>query len=34
MVQPVWATVTTAGVGAAAWIIVAMFGGRREAAAR
>jgi hypothetical protein len=31
MFQPLWATLTTIGVGAASWIIVAMFGGRREA---
>jgi len=31
MFQPAWATLTTIGVGAATWIVVAMFGGRREA---
>jgi hypothetical protein len=31
MFQPLWATLTTIGVGVASWIIVAMFGGRREA---
>ena len=31
MFKPVWATVTTLGVGAAIWIVVAAFGGRREA---
>ena len=31
MFHPLWATVTTIGVGAASWIVVAMFGGRREA---
>jgi hypothetical protein len=31
MFKPVWATLTTLGVGAAAWIVVAMYGGRREA---
>ena len=31
MFRPVWATLTTLGVGAASWIVVAVFGGRREA---
>jgi len=31
MVKPLWATLTTLGVGAASWIVVALFGGRREA---
>jgi hypothetical protein len=31
MFQPLWATLTTTGVGAATWIGVAMIGGRREA---
>ena len=31
MFQPVWATLITIGVGAVSWIVVAMFGGRREA---
>jgi hypothetical protein len=31
MFQPLWATLTTLGVGAATWIVVAMAGGRREA---
>ena len=31
MFQPLWATVTTIGVGAASWVVVARFGGRREA---
>lgn len=31
MLKPVWATVTTLGAGAAIWIVVAVFGGRREA---
>lgn len=31
MFQPLWATLTTIGVGAASWVVVAMFGGRREA---
>ncbi len=31
MFQPLWATMTTLGVGAATWIVVAMAGGRREA---
>lgn len=31
MMQPVWATLTTAGMGAAAWVVVSMAGGRREA---
>jgi len=31
MFQPLWASLVTLGVGAAAWIVVAMFGGRREA---
>ncbi len=29
--QPIWATLTTAGIGAALWIAVSVFGGRREA---
>ncbi len=31
MFQPVWASIVTLAAGAAAWIAVAMFGGRREA---
>jgi hypothetical protein len=31
MFQPLWASLTTLGVGAATWIVVAMYGGRREA---
>jgi hypothetical protein len=31
MFQPLWATLMTIGAGAASWIAVAMFGGRREA---
>ena len=31
MFQPLWASLATLGVGAATWIAVAMFGGRREA---
>jgi hypothetical protein len=31
MWQPIWATVTTAGAGAMAWMVVAALGGRREA---
>ena len=31
MFQPLWATLTTIGAGAASWTVVAMFGGRREA---
>lgn len=31
MLQPIWATLTTAGAGAIAWIAVSMLGGRREA---
>lgn len=31
MFQPPWASLTTLGVGAATWIVVAMVGGRREA---
>jgi hypothetical protein len=31
MFQPVWASVVTLGVGAASWIVVALYGGRREA---
>jgi len=31
MFQPLWASLTTLGVGAATWIVVAMAGGRREA---
>lgn len=31
MFRPLWATLTTFGMGAASWVIVAMFGGRREA---
>lgn len=31
MFQPIWATLVTAAVGAATLIVVAMFGGRREA---
>jgi hypothetical protein len=31
MFQPLWATLTTLGVGAATWIVVAVAGGRREA---
>lgn len=31
MFQPLWASLVTLGVGAATWIVVAMFGGRREA---
>ena len=31
MFQPLWASVVTLGVGAATWIAVAIFGGRREA---
>ena len=31
MFQPLWASLITIDVGAATWIVVAMFGGRREA---
>ncbi len=31
MFQPLWASLATLGVGAATWLAVAMFGGRREA---
>ncbi len=31
MFQPMWATVTTAGLGAMTWVVVAALGGRREA---
>ena len=31
MMQPIWATLTTAGIGAVAWIAVSMAGGRQEA---
>jgi peptidoglycan/LPS O-acetylase OafA/YrhL len=31
MFQPLWASLVTLGVGAATWIVVAMYGGRREA---
>jgi hypothetical protein len=31
MFHPLWATLTTIGMGAVSWIIVAMLGGRREA---
>jgi hypothetical protein len=31
MFHPLWATLTTAAVGAATWIIVAMLGGKTEA---
>ncbi len=31
MLQPIWATLTTAGIGAATWIVVSVLGGRREA---
>ena len=31
MFQPLWASLATLGVGAATWIAVAMFSGRREA---
>jgi hypothetical protein len=29
--QPLWAALTTAGVGAASWLVVSTFDGRREA---
>jgi hypothetical protein len=31
MFQPLWATITTLGVGAGTWIVVAMLGGHTEA---
>jgi hypothetical protein len=31
MFEPLWASVTTSGVGAAAWLVVSLAGGRREA---
>ena len=31
MFHPLWATMTTIGVGAASWMFVAILGGRREA---
>jgi hypothetical protein len=31
MFQPLWASATTLGVGAAAWIVVSVAGGRQEA---
>jgi hypothetical protein len=31
MFQPIWASLTMLGMGAATWIVVAVFGGRREA---
>jgi hypothetical protein len=31
MFQPLWASLTMLGLGAASWIVVAIFGGRREA---
>jgi hypothetical protein len=31
MMQPIWATLTTAGIGVVTWIVVATLGGRSEA---
>ncbi len=31
VLQPIWATLTTAGMGAVAWVAVSMLEGRREA---
>jgi hypothetical protein len=31
VIQPIWATLTTAGIGAVTWIVVAILDGRREA---